>query len=640
VRWRSRALACACAAAATTLAAAGCGSGSHPAEAAAAVAAAPSCLPATTERSAKLPGASVDVSPGPGSTTADPHTQISFLGVAAGEINQVSVVGARSGAHPGRLLAYSQGDGASFLPDSPFDPGEQVTVRATIGASTGGTPIDFGFRVDTPSSVAAVKPFPNPIAAPSDYQTFDTLPGVQAPVLTVTVPDRDPGAGDVLTTNGPGAGRYGLLIYTPQGQLVWFDQYSGGLVGDDLSVQAYDGQRDLTFWRGRVNSLGFGQGEDLVMNSHYQVVAQVKGGNGLLADLHDFQIAAHDVAYITAYNPISCDLSSQGGPRDGVLLDATVEEIDIKTGLIRWEWHALGHIGVGESDTSPPSNRAWDWFHINSIDPEPDGDILISARNTLAAYQLQGGSGQVLWRLGGLDSSFKMGPGTKTYWQHDGRVLPNGDVTLFDDASPPSPESQSRAVTISLDLKSHRASLVSAYTHPDPPLRADSQGNMQTLPDGNTLVGFGGEPQISEFAKDGSLLFDAHLPYDMIFYRAFRHPWSGQPLTPPAADANLNNVSETIVHMSWNGATDVASWRVLAGQRSGSLAPAATVPKAGFETSTILDACHDYVAVQALDSAGRVLGSSPVARVRTYFAADPISPRQGPASGPKSVVRC
>jgi len=192
------------------------------------------------------------------------------------------------------------------------------------------------------------------------------------------VPDRDPGAGDVLTTNGPGAGRYGLLIYTPQGQLVWFDQYSGGLVGDDLSVQAYDGQRDLTFLAGKGELARLRPGRGRRHELALQVVAQVKGGNGLLADLHDFQIAAHDVAYITAYNPISCDLSSQGGPRDGVLLDATVEEIDIKTGLIRWEWHALGHIGVGESDTSPPSNRAWDWFHINSIDPEPDGDILIS----------------------------------------------------------------------------------------------------------------------------------------------------------------------------------------------------------------------------------------------------------------------
>ena len=91
---------------------------------------------------------------------------------------------------------------------------------------------------------------------------------------------------------------------------------------------------------------------------------------------------------------------------------------------------------------------------------------------------------------------------------------------------------------------------------------------MQTLADGNTLVGYGGVPAISEFAPDGSLLFDAHQPFDMSFYRAFRFPWSGRPLSPPAVLASLNDTGEeTIVHASWNGATDVASWRVLAGKQ-------------------------------------------------------------------------
>ena len=128
-----------------------------------------------------------------------------------------------------------------------------------------------------------------------------------------------------------------------------------------------------------------------------------------------------------------------------------------------------------------------------------------------------------------------MGPGTKTAWQHDGRVLPNGDVTIFDDGSDPRVEYQSRAVRIALDLKAHTARLVSAYTHPDSPLLAASQGNMQTLANGNTVVGYGGVPQISEYATNGSLLFDAHLPYDLIFYRGFRFPWSAPPAEP--ADA-------------------------------------------------------------------------------------------------------
>lgn len=587
---------------------------------AASAASAPACIPATVNASAELPGAGVEVSPAPASGTADPATQLSFLGVPAAEIRNVEVVGSLSGAHAGRLEAYSQGDGASFVPDKPFTAGEKVTVHVVIAK---GKEADYGynFHVDTPWSTAGVGPFPNPAAPASDYQTFATLPGVQAPTFTVTTPDRDPAAGDIFTSNGPAPGTYGALIYTPQGRLVWFDELKGGMVADDLNVQTYRGQSDLTFWQGKVISLGFGEGEDVVLNSHYQTVATIKGGNGLQADLHEFQIAPHGVAYLTAYNAIRCDLRSAGGPRDGAILDAVILEVDMKTGLVRWEWHALDHVKVNDSETSPPSTRAWDWFHINSIDPERNGDVFISARNTWAGYQLAARSGTILWTLGGLHSSFKMGAGTKTAWQHDGRILPNGDVTFFDDGDPGEP--QSRGVTIALDLAAHTASLVSALTHPNPPLLAASQGNMQTLSDGNTLVGFGGVPEISEFSRSGALLFDAHLPYEMISYRAYRHPWSGSPITPPALVAGLNNVGETLVQMSWNGATAVASWRVLAGKDSGALSERATVTTAGFETSTILPAGYRYVEVQALAANGAVLGTSHTVAVRSYAAAFP-----------------
>jgi hypothetical protein len=591
----------------------------------------PSCLPATLEHTATLPGTDVDVSPEPGTDTANPATQISFLGLPAGEIHDISVVGRRSGSHAGRLDSYSQGDGASFVPDTPFEAGERVAVHALIGRGSGGLRVVYHFRVDTPYPTAKTPEFGNPPAAPADYQSFYTLPGVQAPVMTVTVPDRDPAAGDIFTTNGPGPGQYGPLIYTPQGRLVWFDKLSGGETAEDLNEQTYQGQRDLTWWKGRVLSLGFGQGEDLIMNSSYQTVAKVHGGNGLQADLHDFQIAPHDIAYITAYNPIRCNLETVGGATDGSIVDTAIQEIDIKTGLVRWEWHSLDHIGASESETEASTGTTpWDWFHINSIDPEPGGNIFISARSTWAGYQLEGGTGKVLWRLGGLKSSFEMGPGTRTAWQHDGRILPGGDVTFFDDGSNPPIHRQSRGVRIALDLETHEAHLVSAYTHPDPPLLAASQGNMQTLADGNTVVGYGGVPAISEYAENGSLLFDAHQPFDMSFYRAFRFPWSGRPLSPPAVLASLNDTGEeTIVHASWNGATGVSSWRVLAGKHTGSLAAQTTIPASGFESSTTLPKRYARVAVQALDSAGHVLGTSQTVGVIGYAASLPSSQRSG-----------
>jgi Arylsulfotransferase (ASST) len=616
----------------------GCGgSGSH--SSAQQSGASPACLPATSNHSARLQGVPVDVSPAPETDTANPHTQISFLGMPATAIHEVSVAGQRSGDHAGLLRDYSQGDGASFVPDTPFDAGEVVTVRAVIGgvgssASGGasqagvGRPVSFQFRVDTPYSTASTPAFGNPQAAPADYQSFYTMPGVQAPVLTVTAPDRDPAAGDILTTNGPGPGQYGPLIYTPQGKLVWFDKLKGGEAAEDLNEQTYAGRRVLTWWRGKVLSLGFGQGEDVVMSSSYQTVARVPGGNGLKADLHDFQISPNDISYTTAYNPIRCDLSSIKGSRAGAIVDTAIQEIDMQTGLVRWEWHSLDHVGVAESEVEVPTDSTpWDYFHLNSIDVEGgdsnrSGNIFISARSTWAGYQLEGVTGRVLWRLGGNRSSFKMGPGTKTAWQHDGRVLPDGEVTFFDDGSNPPIHSQSRGVRIALDFETHEARLAAVYTHPGSPLLAPSQGNMQTLADQNALVGYGGVPAISEYAANGgALLLDAHLPYDMSFYRAYRFPWSGRPLSPPAVLAGLNDTSEeTIVHASWNGATEVASWRVLAGKRAGSLTALATIPASGFESSTTLPEKYARVAVQALDSAGHVLGVSETVKPISYAA--------------------
>jgi hypothetical protein len=591
----------------------------------------PPCLPATLEHSARLPGTAVDVSPAPETGTANPHTQISFLGTSVAGVRDVSVVGSKSGAHSGRLRGYSQGDGASFVPAAPFDPGERVTVRAVVGTGDGGTRTTFAFRVDTPYPTAAIPEFHNPPAAPADYQSFYTMPGAQPPILTVTLPDHDPAAGDILTTNGPGPGQYGPLIYAPDGRLVWFQRLSGGLTAENLSEQSYEGARVLTWWKGRVLSLGFGQGEDIVMNSHYQAIARIAGGNGLKADLHELQIAPHRVAYITAYNPIRCDLTSVKGTADGAIVDNAIEQIDMKTGLVRWEWHSLDHVGASESEVETPTGTVpWDYFHLNSIDREPNGDLLISARSTWAGYLLDGASGKIRWRLGGNKSSFKMGPGTEMAWQHDARLLPTGEISFFDDGSNPPIHHQSRALRIKLDLTTHRARLASVYTHTDPPLLAASQGNVQTLADGNALVGYGGVPAISEFAPDGSLLLDAHQPYDMSFYRAFRFAWSAQPLSPPALLASLNNTAEeTIVHASWNGATEVSAWRVLAGKRAGSLAAQARIPADGFESSTTLPKKYAYVAVQALDRAGRVLGTSKTERVISYAASLPRSGRSG-----------
>ena len=442
-------------------------------------------------------------------------------------------------------------------------------------------------------------------------------------MLTVTTPDHDTGAGDVFTTNGPGPGQYGPLIYDPSGRLVWFEPLSGGQVAEDLSEQTFNGQRDLTWWKGRVLSLGFGQGEDLVMNSRYQVVARVRGGNGLPADLHDFQIVPGNVAYITAFNPIRCDLRSEKGQREGAIVDTAIQQIDISTGLVRSEWHSLDHVGAGRVR----GRTAQGLDPVGLLPPQLDrpparrrvADLGPQHVGRVPARKAPAGASSGAWAAPTAPSRWARE--RKMAWQHDGRMLPDGELTFFDDGSNPPIHSQSRGVRLQLDTTHKVARLLFAYTHRNPPLLAASQGNMQTLPDGNALVGYGGVPAISEFARDGSLLFDAHMPFDMSFYRAFRFPWQGRPAAPPAVAASVNNTGEeTIVHASWNGATDVAAWRVLAGSAASSLKAVSEIPSQSFESSLTLPKRYSYVQVQALDASGATLASSGAAHVGSYAA--------------------
>jgi hypothetical protein len=577
----------------------------------------PACLSQSLDRSAALAGTTVDVSPAPDSDTANPHTQISFLGINVTNIRDVSVEGSQTGYHYGHLYGYFQGDGGSFVPYKPFANGEQVEVRATVGPQGSERHTSFSFRVATPYPTTGIPGFPDPAASPAAYQSFASAPDLHPPILTVTAPDLDPAAGEVMMTSGPGPGQYGPLIYSPQGRLVWFGAQPAGTNALNLSMQRYEGQNDLTWWRGHVISIGFGQGEDVIMDPNYQTVATVRAGNGYEADLHDFQVAPGNVAYISVYNVMRCDLSSLGGVRNGVIIDTAVQQVDIKTGLVRWEWHSLDHASVSESHAPVPTTAIpWDFFHLNSFDVQPNGNVLISARSTWAAYELQAGTGTIAWRLGGTNSSFTMGPGTSTAWQHDARLLPDGTVTTFDDGSNPQIHYQSRGVRVALDTTRHAARLIAAYPHPGGALLSDSQGNMQTLPDGNLVVGWGSIPSITEVAPNGRLLLDAHLPAGYSSYRAFRFPWTGHPLTSPAVSARELVTGDSVaVAASWNGAAEVASWRVLAGPSEGALTAQVTMPDSGFESTVTFPSEHPYVAVQALGSAGQLLGTSATVRV-------------------------
>jgi WD40 repeat protein len=347
----------------------------------------------------------------------------------------------------------------------------------------------------------------------------------------------------------------------------------------------------------------------VILDSSYREITRVQAGNGHRANQHEFLITSQDTALLTVYNPVLRDLSPLGGPKDGVVMEGIAQEVDIETGEVLFEWHSLEHVGPNESYYKPHYRKYFDYFHINSIDVDHDDNLIITARKTFSVYKVDRNTGEVIWRLGGKKSDFKMGPGTRIAWAHDARRQPDGTITIFDNGAGPQVHEQSRGIMLELDEDNMTATLVRVFTSPDK-LLAISQGNMQMLPDGNVFVGWSSEPFLSEFSHDGKLLFNAHLPSDNESYRAFRFPWKGQPQDAPAVVAEYEPEEEVTLYASWNGATEVATWEVLAGPGPDQLESLGSVPRSGFETAMLLQTSEPYVAVRAKHHLGEVLGTT------------------------------
>jgi hypothetical protein len=571
-------------------------------------------FPAVLALVAALGGASaaraadVAISPAPGTPDASPQTQISILGVAPKSIRSVSVTGSTSGAHQGRLRAYSRRRGASFVPTQPFTQGERVRAVVQI---RGRAPRRFSFTI---ARLGPTQPVLNlPVRQPGKLQQFVSLPDLAPPKITVLKhssggdifltplpsPIVHPGSNNVVTISPVGPG--GPMIIDSRGNLVWFKQLAPPNVAANLRLQKLGRRTVLTWWEGPVTPQAFGLGQGVIADSSYRTIKTVHAGNGYPMDIHEFTLTPQGTALFPIYSPVLVHLPGTPAGQLSPLLDAIVQEVDIATGLVVWEWHSYGHVPLAESYATPANSSSYDAFHINSIQSLAGGRVLVSMRDTSAIYDIARAGGRIVWKLGGKNSTFQLGRGARFWFQHDAQMLPNGNVSLFDDqAGPPQKAPSSRGLVLRLDAKRRRAAVVSEYRRPAD-TSAQSEGSMQTLPNGHRFVGFGAQPFFSEFTNGGRMVFDAQLPQDDGSYRAYRFPWKATPRTKP--DAVLGGGA---VYVSWNGATEVARWQVLAG---GSVV--ASARRTGFETRIPVTGSGGLT-VRALDARGRALGSSGV----------------------------
>ncbi|KAI2471517.1 ASST-domain-containing protein [Annulohypoxylon bovei var. microspora] len=483
------------------------------------------------------------------------------------------------------------------------------------------------------------------------WQTYKSI-SLEPPSLNITKYGPTSPGYLFFDQNGDYAHNYSLFIMSDDNELVWQSS-----IGDYAAfrTQTFEGKPVLTFFNGISLSEPYGWGYGIIQilddsyTSIYNVSLTAEEENFVTIpeldptelvsylDMHESKITAQDTILVTVYNVTKYDLSSVGGPEDGWVADCLFYELDIKTNEILFKWSALSHVDqipISDvlqfyplADYGKNQSLPYGYFHMNSIDKFEDGSYLISSRYYCSFFKIAK-DGTVEWTMQGQSGGdFELGDGLSFSYQHDARIHSEvGDtvqISIFDNANSDviSGVTQTKGIFMTLNTETKKATLDQAYTDPQNPVYANSQGNVQKLDDGHVVMGYGSTPKIREYSQDGSVAMTAQFgPGDgyIFSYRAFRLPWVGQPKTAPAAFACLDDASnKTMVYMSWLGATEHKAWKVFAGASNSSLALAAQVEKTGFETVASLPGQVSLIRVEAQGPGITASGVSP-----TIFSQD------------------
>ncbi|UNI23270.1 hypothetical protein JDV02_009101 [Purpureocillium takamizusanense] len=525
------------------------------------------------------------------------------------------------------------------------------------------------------SAIAATRFF-SLIAA--DWQ-FRSRPDLTPPRLNITIP----ATGDVeegylflapfagysdTPTEQHGPRQAGPYIFKDNGDLIWsgYAQYS--IWATNFQAGRWKGKDVLFSFEGDHNAgYGHGHGHITFMDQHYETIRELRAGNHKLVDKHEFHIVNEETGLIQIYQPVARDLREWGaGPDQQWIVNAIIQELDISTGRLLFEWRSLDHvspdeailpINPGQAGSGYNSSDAWDYFHINSVDKDTDGNYLISARDACAIHKINGTDGSIIWRLNGNRSDFKMANNTKFCFQHHARWIHQGDnieiISLYDNSAHGTEHNGGSEVhtaptssgkVLKLNTTSWTAELVWAFFPPEG-LLSKSQGSTQVLPNGNVLVGWGSEGAVTEFTKEGTPIFHAYMDSGVLGagvqnYRAFRYNWTGLPNEDPAIVA-LQNDGGTTAYVSWNGDTETAAWRFYAAtDEFGSREFLGEVPRSSFETSLRIPKRKLIgVVADSVDAAGRTLVSTAVVKVEEeILPANGIAQRQNRFAHQKPVA--
>ncbi len=574
------------------------------------------------------------LNPLPGARLVQVETSITLrLGVALNKhsIHDIlfQVAGSISGRHQGQVLLSDDQRTVIFTPDQPFAAGETVSVtlppevRTLTGAGLSGRTYTFTTAPHSPAaershvvSAYAVEGLPAPqatTAAAADASTkYVTVPD-DFPTITVTTPAEQTAEGYLFLSNFNfpqfSTSKPYLLIVDNSGEPVYYKKLEEGNISADFKKQP---NGLLTYWDATENAFH-------AMDSTYTIVDTYKAGNGYTTDVHELLLLPNGHALLMIYDYQKMDMSKvvPGGDPNATVIGLVIQELDTSKNVV-FEWRSWDHFEITDA-TVPLTGPIVDYAHGNAIDVDFDGNLLISSRHMDEITKINRQTGNIIWRWGGKNNEFTFVRGEAPFvHQHDVRRLPGGTVTLFDNRTGV-PEGYSRALEYRLDEFNKTATLVWEYRN-SPDVSSVAMGNVQRLPNGNTIIGWGSSrPNLTEVRPDGAKAFELTFDAPHVSYRAFRFPWQGRPSQPPTLIAAADNCAITLSY-SWNGATEIEAYEVYGGTTNQADTLIETKRRSGFETQTILEtnpARFSFFRIMPIDTQSRATQFSNLASVDT-----------------------
>jgi hypothetical protein len=383
----------------------------------------------------------------------------------------------------------------------------------------------------------------------------------------------------LLSVGGQSVTDGGPMILDMSGNLVWSAPGKFGDASANTKIQRYHGEDYLTFWAGEKLQES-GLGSYYMLNSSYDIVHTVSAvEEGTAGDLHEFKITEDGSALITVYERVLIDMSGTSVDllADQMIVDGILQEVDIATGKLLFEWRSSDHLehpALQSSSGGLVADGSFDYFHMNSIDKDSKGNYLISFRHLHALVYVEGNTGNILWTLGNDAGDFEdlsQGDATGFQWQHDARWISEdeGTISLFDNgiAHKHPDAGYSQGIIIQLDFVDWTATLLQEYKSLDL-IGSASQGDVQLLRrphnDYHVFIGWGASAVFTEHSINGDLLCETHFGASWLFYfervksyRAFKtFDWKA---IPSAWDPEAR-IADDKVYVSWNGATEVVYW--------------------------------------------------------------------------------